>query len=294
MASGTPAVEAAGLDPFLLVDDGLLVEEGPDGLRVLVPGDPIAQRIGALADAGDEGEGPVGARKVGPGQASRRGNGGLAGEARPDQIDRAPRRTAAPPDLAVGEEGELALAVPREIVDERDADVLRKDDAADDGPFVAARPFDRQGLAPGRRLHQHGRRTAHLERQPEIEGDPGVEAVGRVGTDVGDEVIEVGALGGLPFPLDPQEEGVGAVGGRSDDQPGPARGVERPDAGVLPGIEDLGGQSRRAGQDEGDDEDRFSGHPGDSGRRPPRRPLYAKKMVKSRRGSCFSSRGVID
>ena len=50
-----------------------------------------------------------------------------------------------------------------------------------------------------------------------------------MGADLGDEVVEVAALGGLPFPLDAQEEGVGALRGRGQDQAGPARRVERPD-----------------------------------------------------------------
>ncbi len=66
-----------------------------------------------------------------------------------------------------------------------------------------------------------------------------------MGTDLGDEIIEVASLRGLPFPLDPQEKGERAVLGRGDDQARPARGVEGPDIRVLPGIEDLGLENGR-------------------------------------------------
>ena len=98
-----------------------------------------------------------------------------------------------------------------------DADALGAKDASDDDLLVAPRPFDRQGQLSRRGLHQDGRVLAHLEGKSEVELDTGVEAVGRMRADLGDEVVEVPALGGLPPSLDAQEEGEGAILGRGDD-----------------------------------------------------------------------------
>jgi hypothetical protein len=146
-------------------------------------------------------------------------------------------------------------------MDEGHPDVRGGDDAADDGPLVPARPLDGQGLAPRGRLHQDGRRPAHFEGQTEVEPGPGIEPIGRVGADLGNEVVEVHALGDIRFPLDAQEEGVGALLGGGHDEAGPARGVERPDERIFPGIEDLGGEAAREEREQDDEEDRFPGHP---------------------------------
>jgi hypothetical protein len=69
--------------------------------------------------------------------------------------------------------------------------------------------------------------------------------VGRERPDFGDEIIEVGVLGGLAVPFDPKNEGERRVPSRRDDQPGPGRSVKGPDEGVFPRVEDLGAEPAR-------------------------------------------------
>jgi hypothetical protein len=134
-------------------------------------------------------------------------------------------------------------------VDQGQTDVLGTDDAADDRRLVPAGPFDRQGPASWRGLHQDGRRPPELEGQPEIEAHPGIETVRRERSDLGDEVVKIGALGGLPLPFDPQDERERGVPGRRDDQARPAGRIQGPDVRLLPGIEDLSGKRERRGEE---------------------------------------------
>jgi hypothetical protein len=155
-------------------------------------------------------------------------------------------------------------------VDEGDANVFGDDDAPDDRPLVPARPLQRQGLAPRRRLHQDRRRPAHLERQAEVEAHPGVEAVRRVRADLGDEVIEVPAFGGFPFQLHPQDEGEGGLGRRGEDEAGPARRVDGAHAGLFPRVEDLRGERPHQDGEQAEGEKRLLRHSGKFRGRPPR------------------------
>jgi len=111
---------------------------------------------------------------------------------------------------------------------------------------------------------------AQLERKPEVELELGVEPVGRMGADLGDEVIEIRAFGGLPFPLDPKEEGISAIPGGRDDQARPAGRIQGPDISVLPGIEDLRGETDRGRDEKAESDERYFLHLGASGPRSPR------------------------
>ena len=290
---GNPRVQAAGFDPLLFVDLGLVVEERADGLGVPVAKETVGHAAVRVADACGEGEHAVRARSVGAGQAAGRPGSGFAGPARPDAVGLARGAAGAAPDLAVVEERVLALETPGKIVEEGDPDVGGVDDPADDRLLVPARPFDREGLTPRRGLHQDGRRAAELERQTQVEAHPGIQTVRGMGADLGDEVIEIGALGGLPFPLDPEDEGEGGVRRRGDDQPRPAGRVQRPDEGVLPRIEDLAAERDRRGEEKAEGEYRSLGHSGNPWAAAHWRLLYGKKSAKSRQRECFSAVSVI-
>ena len=67
---GDAGVEAADLDPLLLVDAGFLIDEIADALGVPVAGEAGPQRLGVLTDAGREGDDAVRGGQGGPG-ASR-------------------------------------------------------------------------------------------------------------------------------------------------------------------------------------------------------------------------------
>jgi len=135
-----------------------------------------------------------------------------------------------------------------------DLDVLGGLETPDDGPLVLPGPFERDRIRLGRGFDEDGSFRLLVGREDgktQIEFDPGVEPIRRLGTDFGNHVEKVVAVRQAAVLFDLEPEGERGVFLRSQHETAPAFAVERADVDVFPRGIDFraeAGERSRSGQ----------------------------------------------
>jgi hypothetical protein len=260
---GHPLVEAGDPDPLVLVALLLVGQIDIDGASALVAEQMGGQGPLVVPYPSHEIEVPPVVEGKDGGQLLALGLGG-PGRPLPVGPEKVLGRLPVPEvalDESLGHEPVPAvLDLPGKIVDEPHLGVGRPPDPADNGLLVQSGPFQGEGVLLLGRLDQDGRILGLIGRQEgqaEVELHPGVLAVRRLGTDLGNEVEQGVLVGDLAVLLHRQAEGEHVVLGRGEDEPAPGRSVEGADERAPPGVIDLGeeGGSRQENERPGQDQE---------------------------------------